>query len=178
MHMYVLATTIFYLESYWFVIFIQSSEWKLLSFSQDGREKKHEDIWLLLWNILVWLQEDLTVSLLEKCKQSQVVIQRIIESTSDDEAMLFEALNLHDELQQVISQYEVLEAGLNSGEQLPGGSGSTKEELRAQVGHNEAKMTDPIKGENENESSSNKKNAEWKAGIWKVGFVQVSIDFL
>ncbi|KAG8640199.1 hypothetical protein MANES_13G034700v8 [Manihot esculenta] len=106
------------------------------------------------------IKEDLTVSLLEKCKQSQVVIQRIIESTSDDEAMLFEALNLHDELQQVISQYEVLEAGLNSGEQLPGGSGSTKEELRAQIGHNETKMTDPIKGENENESSSNKKNAE------------------
>ncbi|KAF2292717.1 hypothetical protein GH714_027251 [Hevea brasiliensis] len=61
--------------------------------------------------------EDLTVSLLEKCKQSQVVIQRIIESTTDDEAMLFEALNLNDELQLVISQYELLEAGLNTGEQ-------------------------------------------------------------
>ncbi|KAF2286807.1 hypothetical protein GH714_030466 [Hevea brasiliensis] len=81
---------------------------------------------------MVWLQEDLTVSLLEKCKQSQIVIQRIIETTTDDEAMLFEALNLHDELQQVISQYEALEAGLNSGEQLPGGSDNTKDDLPAQ----------------------------------------------
>ncbi|KAJ9169619.1 hypothetical protein P3X46_017788 [Hevea brasiliensis] len=108
------------------------------------------------------IREDLTVSLSEKCKQSQVVIQRIIESTTDDEAMLFEALNLNDELQLVISQYELLEAGLNTGEQVPGVSDNTKDDLPAQVGHNnnETNITDSAKGENANESSSNKTNAE------------------
>ncbi|KAJ6953095.1 hypothetical protein NC652_004935 [Populus alba x Populus x berolinensis] len=83
------------------------------------------------------IKEDLTVSLLDKCKQSQPDIQRIIESTTDDEAMLFEALNLHDELQQVISQYEELEAGIKSREQLP------EICLPAQLGHqNETKIAD------------------------------------
>ncbi|KAE8686083.1 hypothetical protein F3Y22_tig00111085pilonHSYRG00011 [Hibiscus syriacus] len=34
-----------------------------------------------------------------------------IESTTDDDGILFEALNLNDELQQVISKFEVLETG-------------------------------------------------------------------
>ncbi|CAN1270468.1 TOM1-like protein 2 [Linum perenne] len=63
------------------------------------------------------IKEDLTVSLYEKCKQSQPAVQQLIESTTDDEAMLFEALNLHDELERVISQYKDLEAGLSSAEQ-------------------------------------------------------------
>lgn len=63
------------------------------------------------------MQDDLTVSMLEKCKESQPGIQRIIESTTDDEGMLFEALNLHDRLLQTISRYEELEAALKSGEQ-------------------------------------------------------------
>lgn len=65
------------------------------------------------------LQEDLTISMLEKCKQSQPVIKDIIESTTDDEGMLVEALNLHEELQQVISRYEQLEAAENPGGQQP-----------------------------------------------------------
>jgi len=98
----------------------------------------------------VWLQEDLTVSLLDKCKQSQPDIQRIIESTTDDEAMLFEALNLHDELQQVISQYEELEAGIKSREQLPESSDNTGASmLPAQLGHqNETKIADYPTGAN------------------------------
>ncbi|KAG6783800.1 hypothetical protein POTOM_009474 [Populus tomentosa] len=90
------------------------------------------------------IKEDLTVSLLDKCKQSQPDIQRIIESTTDDEAMLFEALNLHDELQQVISQYEELEAGIKSREQLPESSDNTGATmLPAQLGHqNETKIAD------------------------------------
>ncbi|KAF5482402.1 hypothetical protein F2P56_002977 [Juglans regia] len=63
------------------------------------------------------LKEDLTISMLEKCKQSQPVIKDIIESTTDDEGMLVEALYLHDELQQVISKYEQLEAAENPGGQ-------------------------------------------------------------
>ncbi|XP_043691810.1 TOM1-like protein 2 [Telopea speciosissima] len=56
------------------------------------------------------LKDDLTLSMVEKCKESQPVLQRIIESTSDDDGMLFEALNLHEELQQVISKYEEMTA--------------------------------------------------------------------
>ncbi|XP_050207193.1 TOM1-like protein 2 [Mercurialis annua] len=73
------------------------------------------------------IKEDLTVSLFEKCKNSQPMIQRIIQSTTDDEAMLFEALNINDELQQVISRYEELEAGPKSGDQLPVSYDNTKE---------------------------------------------------
>uniref|UniRef100_A0A1J3HJQ8 TOM1-like protein 2 n=2 Tax=Noccaea caerulescens TaxID=107243 RepID=A0A1J3HJQ8_NOCCA len=50
-------------------------------------------------------EDDLTVSLMEKCKQSQPLIQMIIESTTDDEGVLFEALHLNDELQSVLSSY-------------------------------------------------------------------------
>lgn len=65
------------------------------------------------------LKEDLTICMLEKCKGSQPVIKGIVESTTDDEGMLYEALYLHDELQQVISKYEELEAAQNSGGQQP-----------------------------------------------------------
>ncbi|KAJ0236078.1 TOM1-like protein 2 [Hirschfeldia incana] len=51
-------------------------------------------------------EDELTVSLMEKCKQSQPLIQMIIESTTDDESVLFEALHLNDELQRVLSIYE------------------------------------------------------------------------
>ncbi|KAJ6920661.1 hypothetical protein NC651_014296 [Populus alba x Populus x berolinensis] len=94
------------------------------------------------------IKDDLTVSLLDKCKQSQPVIQRIIESTTDDEAMLFEALNLHDELQQVILRYNELEAGIKSREQLPESSSNTGANiLPPQVEpHNETKIADPPEG--------------------------------
>lgn len=65
------------------------------------------------------IKDDLTMSMLENCKQSLAVIQRIVESTSGDEGLMFEALNLHDELRQVISRYEEMEAALDSGERLP-----------------------------------------------------------
>ncbi|KAH0916768.1 hypothetical protein HID58_031214 [Brassica napus] len=51
-------------------------------------------------------EDELTVSLMEKCKQSQPLIQMIIESTTNDESVLFEALHLNDELQRVLSIYE------------------------------------------------------------------------
>ncbi|XP_054803221.1 TOM1-like protein 2 [Prosopis cineraria] len=60
------------------------------------------------------LKEDVTVSLLEKCRQSLSVIKVIVESTADDEGTLFEALNLNDELQQVVSKYEESEAAQDS----------------------------------------------------------------
>ncbi|KAJ3689457.1 hypothetical protein LUZ61_018621 [Rhynchospora tenuis] len=49
--------------------------------------------------------DDLTMSILEKCREVKPVIKRIIESTADDEAMLFEAINLHDEIDVVLSKF-------------------------------------------------------------------------
>lgn len=69
------------------------------------------------------------MNMLEKCKESQPVIQRIIETTTDDESMLFEALYLHEELQQVISKYEELEASQNSGGQQLENPDATRPEV-------------------------------------------------
>lgn len=55
------------------------------------------------------IKDELLISMAEKCKESQPVLQRIIETTTDDESMLFEALNLHDELEQVLANYAKLE---------------------------------------------------------------------
>ncbi|XP_076931205.1 TOM1-like protein 2 [Bidens hawaiensis] len=49
------------------------------------------------------INDELTVSMLEKCKESLPVVQRIAEITTDD-ALLFEALNLHDELEHIIAR--------------------------------------------------------------------------
>ncbi|KAL2540358.1 Target of Myb protein 1 [Abeliophyllum distichum] len=45
------------------------------------------------------LEDDLTTALLLQCHESQYVIQRIIETAGDNEALLFEALNVNDEIQ-------------------------------------------------------------------------------
>ncbi|CAM8980708.1 unnamed protein product [Rhodiola kirilowii] len=52
------------------------------------------------------VKDDLTMSILGKLKESQPALQKIIQSTTDDEGMLFEALNLNDQLQQIIAKYE------------------------------------------------------------------------
>ncbi|OAY81927.1 TOM1-like protein 2 isoform X1 [Ananas comosus] len=52
------------------------------------------------------LLDDLTTTLVQQCQQSQYTIQRIIESAGDNEALLFEALNVNDEVQKVLSKYE------------------------------------------------------------------------
>ncbi|XP_031483484.1 TOM1-like protein 2 [Nymphaea colorata] len=56
------------------------------------------------------IKDNPIVSIVEKCRQSQASLKRIIESTSDDESLLFDALNLHDELQLVLSKYEESQA--------------------------------------------------------------------
>lgn len=56
-------------------------------------------------------QDELLMSMAEKCRESQPVLQRIIETTTDDELMLFEALNLHDGLEQALTSYSKLELG-------------------------------------------------------------------
>ncbi|KAL8138930.1 hypothetical protein V2J09_004931 [Rumex salicifolius] len=64
-------------------------------------------------------KDDLTMSMLDKCKESQPLLQRIIETTSEDETLLFEALNLHDELEQIVSKFDKLQVSEPSIAQLP-----------------------------------------------------------
>ncbi|KAE9606487.1 hypothetical protein Lal_00014003 [Lupinus albus] len=54
------------------------------------------------------LQDDLTTTLAQQCCRSQATVLRIIETAGDNEALLFEALNVNDEIQKVLSKYEEL----------------------------------------------------------------------
>ena len=54
------------------------------------------------------LQDDLTTTLVQQCRRSQTTVQRIVETAGDNEALLFEALNVNDEIQKVLSKYEEL----------------------------------------------------------------------
>ncbi|KAE9585533.1 hypothetical protein Lal_00018030 [Lupinus albus] len=74
------------------------------------------------------LKEELTLNLLDKCKQSLSIIKGIVESTTNDEVTLFEALYLNDELQQLVSKYEELEAAKESGEQQPQNADTAKDD--------------------------------------------------
>lgn len=65
----------------------------------------------------------------EKCKQSLPVVQRVAETTTDDEVMLFEALHLNEELQQIISKYEEMEAALSSASAPPENPHSAESDL-------------------------------------------------
>ncbi|MCO5601976.1 hypothetical protein L7F22_056103 [Adiantum nelumboides] len=58
------------------------------------------------------LQDELTITLVEQCHRSQFTIQRIVEQLNDNEALLFEALNLNDELQKVLAKYEEMQASV------------------------------------------------------------------
>lgn len=53
-------------------------------------------------------QDDLSTTLVQQCRQSQYTVQRIIETAGDNEALLFEALNVNDEILKVLSKYEEL----------------------------------------------------------------------
>ncbi|CAN8300228.1 unnamed protein product [Cochlearia groenlandica] len=52
------------------------------------------------------LQDDLTTTLVQQCRRSQTTVQRIIETAGENEALLFEALNVNDELVKTLSKYE------------------------------------------------------------------------
>ncbi|XP_022746995.1 TOM1-like protein 1 isoform X2 [Durio zibethinus] len=54
------------------------------------------------------LEDDLTTTLVRQCRQSQSTVLRIIETAGDNEALLFEALNVNDEIQKALSKYEDL----------------------------------------------------------------------
>ncbi|GAA0174455.1 hypothetical protein LIER_41724 [Lithospermum erythrorhizon] len=50
--------------------------------------------------------DDLTTTLVQQCCQSQSTVQRVIETSGDNDALLFEALNVNDEVQKVLTKYE------------------------------------------------------------------------
>lgn len=54
------------------------------------------------------LKDDLTIALVDQCHQSKYTVQRIIETSGNDEAVIFEALNINDEIHKVLSKYEDL----------------------------------------------------------------------
>ncbi|KAH6766636.1 Target of Myb protein 1 [Perilla frutescens var. hirtella] len=56
------------------------------------------------------LEDDLTTTLLHQCRESGYTVQRIVETAGDNEAVLFEALNVNDEIQKVLSKYEEMKA--------------------------------------------------------------------
>jgi hypothetical protein len=54
------------------------------------------------------LHDDLAITLVQQCRRSQTTAQRIIETCGENEAVLFEALNVNDELVKTLSKYEEL----------------------------------------------------------------------
>eukprot|EP01018_Ginkgo_biloba_P005431 Gb_11104 [translate_table: standard] len=52
------------------------------------------------------LKDELTSALVDQCRQSQFTVQRMVERAGDNEPLLFEALNVNDEIQRVLSKYE------------------------------------------------------------------------
>uniref|UniRef100_A0A0D6QRT5 VHS domain-containing protein n=1 Tax=Araucaria cunninghamii TaxID=56994 RepID=A0A0D6QRT5_ARACU len=52
------------------------------------------------------LKDELTATLVEQCRQSQSSVQRLVERAGENEALLFEALNVNDEILRVLSKYE------------------------------------------------------------------------
>lgn len=52
------------------------------------------------------LQDDLTTTLVQQCRQSLYTVQTIIETAGDNEAVLFEALNVNDEIQKVLTKFD------------------------------------------------------------------------
>jgi len=48
----------------------------------------------------------LVTTLVQQCRQSQITVHRIIETSWDNEALLCEALNINDEIQKVLKRYE------------------------------------------------------------------------
>ncbi|KAI3760180.1 hypothetical protein L1987_50571 [Smallanthus sonchifolius] len=97
------------------------------------------------------INDELTVSMLEKCKESLPVVQRIAETTTDDDILLFEALNLHDELEQVISRCSDIKGQVGSApsETETDGMKPTETALTSEVKVKEESQTSQT-GEDEN----------------------------
>lgn len=51
------------------------------------------------------------MTLVEQCRSCQIKVQRIVERTSDGDPVLFEALNVYDDLQRVLTKFEEMSKG-------------------------------------------------------------------
>ncbi|PKA58747.1 hypothetical protein AXF42_Ash000840 [Apostasia shenzhenica] len=96
------------------------------------------------------VKDELLMSMVEKCRESQPFLQRVIETTTDDESLLFEALNLHDELEQVMATYSKLEGDSVASEEEGGGSSTEKKLVRERSG--DRKVVDLKKDEDFDDS--------------------------
>ncbi|CAL5212740.1 unnamed protein product [Lathyrus oleraceus] len=54
------------------------------------------------------LKQDLTITLVQQCCESQSTVHRIIETVGNNESLLFEALQVNDEIHKVLSKCEEL----------------------------------------------------------------------
>lgn len=66
----------------------------------------------------------MTLTLVEQCRTSQFKVQRIVERSGDADPVLFEALNVNDELQRVLTKFEEMSKG-GTGEAEPESTEST-----------------------------------------------------
>lgn len=64
-------------------------------------------------------QDELASTLIQQCRQAQATVVRIIETAGENEALLFEALNVNDEIQKVVAKYEELQPAVVSAEPEP-----------------------------------------------------------
>uniref|UniRef100_M8BCK7 TOM1-like protein 2 n=1 Tax=Aegilops tauschii TaxID=37682 RepID=M8BCK7_AEGTA len=66
------------------------------------------------YSVVLMEWDDLTTTLVQQCYQSQHTIQRFIETAGDNEALLFEALSVNDEVLKVLSKYEEMKKPMAS----------------------------------------------------------------
>lgn len=59
------------------------------------------------------------MTLVEQCRSSQFKVQRIVERTGDADPVLFEALNVNDDLQRVLTKFEEMSKGSPEQPQQP-----------------------------------------------------------
>nr|GEV83441.1 TOM1-like protein 2 [Tanacetum cinerariifolium] len=60
--------------------------------------------WTYVTGSIFEVLDDRTVSRLAECKDSLYVVQTIAETATDDDMLLFEVLNLHNDLGEIISR--------------------------------------------------------------------------
>nr|GMC62389.1 TOM1-like protein 2 [Ipomoea batatas] len=107
------------------------------------------------------LQDELTTTLAEQCRHSINTVQGVIQTAGDNETLLFEALNVNDELQKALSKYEDMmkpAAALSATAQAPAPVATEPSEY-PHAGKEEALIEKPagshskIRGENKSDIS-------------------------
>lgn len=125
-------------------------------------------------------EDDLTMNMLDKCKESQPVVQRIVQSTTDDEGLLFEALNLNDELEKVISKFEEMQVSVKPDIQQRDLPKESSSDVSKESSSTDAVHSPPLVGEaldlNKSTASSNGESAKFDVGDLLIGGAELSSD--